>query len=51
MPGIGMELSLESVLESKIKTGLPTRDVCLGGHFYTENIPDDVLDAGITIPG
>jgi hypothetical protein len=46
-----MELSLESALESKIKTGLLACGVPLGGHFYTENIPDDVLDAGITIPG
>jgi hypothetical protein len=51
LPGIGLELSLESALESKIKTSLPAHDVCLGGHFYMENIPDDVLDAGIIIPG
>jgi hypothetical protein len=34
-----MELSLESALESKIKTGLLACGVCLGGHFTQKIFP------------
>jgi hypothetical protein len=48
--GIEAEINLGICLGIQGKMGMLACDVCLGGHYYMENIPHQILDAGIPIP-